>query len=122
MDQRERVKIHLTEQTDRLGNSTERGVYCNPLPSGNQWYISRIGKLFADDLAIYITIKYQRVSARALQGGTNKLNTWAAERGLTFSPNKTVSIVFRKRRKRNEEPLKIMLNYKLYPLKKIPNF
>ena len=30
--------------TDRLGNSTEKGAQCNTLPSGNQWYIRRIGK------------------------------------------------------------------------------
>ena len=42
----------------------------------------------------------QRVETRVLQGVTNKLDAWAAERGLTFFPNKTVSIIFRKR---NEE-------------------
>ena len=31
------------------------------------------GSLFADDLAIYITTKYQRVAIRALQGVTNRL-------------------------------------------------
>ena len=66
------------------------------------------GSLFADDLAIYIT-RNQRVAARALQRLTNKLDAWAAERGLIFSPNKTASMVFRMRRKRNEEPLEIML-------------
>ena len=41
------------------------------------------GSLFADDLAIYITKKSQRVASRALQGVTNKLDAWAAERGKT---------------------------------------
>ena len=37
---------------------------------------------------------------RVLKGVTKKIDAWAAERGLTFFPNKTVSIIFRKR---NEE-------------------
>ena len=48
--------------------------------------------LFADDLAIYITIRNQRVATRALQGVTNKLDAWAVERGLTFSPNSKYDI------------------------------
>ena len=74
------------------------------------------GSFFADDLAIYIITRNQRVAARALQGMTNKLDTWAAERALTFSPNKTVSMLFRKR---NEEPLEIMLRNKIIPSKEI---
>ena len=62
------------------------------------------GSLFADDLAIYIPTRNQRVTARAMQGVTNKLDAWAAERSLSFSPNKTVSLTFRKR---NKEPIKI---------------
>ena len=61
--------------------------------------------LFADDLAIYFTRRNQKVAARTLQGVTNKLDAWAAERALTFSSKKTVSLIFRKRKKRNEEPL-----------------
>ena len=53
--------------------------------------------LFADDLAIYITTRSQRVASRTLQGMTNQLDAWAAKRGLTFSPSKTVSTTFRKR-------------------------
>ena len=49
-----------------------------------------------------------------MQGVTNNLNTSAAERGLTFSPNKTASIIFRKR---NEEPIKIMLRNEIIPSK-----
>ena len=45
--------------------------------------------LFADNLAIYITTRSQRVATRALQGMTNK----------------TVSMTFRKRRKTNEEQI-----------------
>ena len=45
--------------------------------------------LQADDLAIYITARSKRVTSRALQGLTNKLDAWAAEKGLTFSPSKT---------------------------------
>ena len=54
------------------------------------------GSLFADDLAIYITTRNQRMVARVLQGVTNKLNAWAAERGLTFSTRKTANMIFRK--------------------------
>ena len=57
--------------------------------------------LFANNLAIYITTRNPRVVSRALQGVTNKLDAWATERGLTFSTNKTVRIIFRKKRKRN---------------------
>ena len=46
--------------------------------------------LFADDLAIYITTRNQRVAARALKGVTNNLDAWATERGLIFFTNKTV--------------------------------
>ena len=44
---------------------------------------------------------------------TNKLD----ERGLTFSPNKTVSMIFGIRSKRNEEPVEIMLRIKIIPYK-----
>ena len=61
--------------------------------------------IFAYDLVIYITTRKHRVASRALQGVTSKLDKWAAERSLTFSPSKTVSIIFRKR---NEKPIEIM--------------
>ena len=51
--------------------------------------------LFADDLAIYIITRSQRVASRSLQGVTNKLDAWAAYRGLTLFPSKTVSMKFR---------------------------
>ena len=75
------------------------------------------GALFADNLAIYIATRRQRVTKTALQGVTNKLDAWVAERGLTFSPSKTVSMVFRIRirRKRNKEP-----NYALQGFLRIP--
>ena len=57
--------------------------------------------LFADNLAIYITTRNQKVAARALQAVTNKIDAWAAEKGLIFSTSKTVNMVFRKRRKRH---------------------
>ena len=57
------------------------------------------------------------MAAGALQYVTNKLDAWAVERGLKFFFNKTVSIVFRKGRKRNEEPLEIMLRDKIIPSK-----
>ena len=113
MDQSESERIHLTEQTDRLG-----------IPQG--WVLSVtlflvainsiLGKFgngvdesfFADDLAIYITARNQRVATRTQQGVTKKLDACAVERSLTFYPNKTVSMIFRKR---NEEPMKT----KLYP-------
>ena len=55
------------------------------------------GSHFADDLVIYITTRNQKVAARGLQGMTNKLDTWAGGRDLTFPPNKTVSMIFRKK-------------------------
>ena len=55
--------------------------------------------LFADNLAIYITTRNQRMTTIALQGVNNKLDTWIVERGFSFSPNKTVSMIFRKRNK-----------------------
>ena len=64
------------------------------------------GSHFTDDLAIHIAIRSQRVISRALQGVTNKLDAYTVERGLTFSISKIVSIIFKKR---NEEPIKIML-------------
>ena len=76
------------------------------------------GSLFADDLAIYIT-RNQRVAARALQGVSNKLDAWAAERGLTFSPNKTASMAFKKK---NKEPLEIMLRNEIIPSKESTQF
>ena len=71
------------------------------------------GSLFVDDMAIYLTTRNQRVAVRALQGVTKKLDAWAAERGLAFTPNKAVSMIFRKRRKRNEELIEIMLRNKI---------
>ena len=44
------------------------------------------GSLFAGDLAVYITIRNQRVATRVLKGMTNKLEECAAKRGLNFSP------------------------------------
>ena len=54
------------------------------------------GSLFADDLTIYNITRSQRGASRALQGVT-KLDVWSAERDLTFSPSKKVSMTFRKR-------------------------
>ena len=80
------------------------------------------GSLLADDLAIYITTRNQRVATRALQGVTIKLDAWAVKRGLTFAPNKTVSMIFRKRRKSNEEPMEIMLINEIIPSKENTHF
>ena len=77
------------------------------------------GALFANDLAIYITIRSQRVTFRALQGVTNKLDAYVEERGLTFSPSKTISMTFRKR---NEEPIEIMLRNEIMLSKKSTQF
>ena len=61
----------------------------------------------------------QRVAARALQGVTNMLDAWAEERDLTFFPNRTASMVFRKR---NEESLEIMLRNEIIPSKESTQF
>ena len=55
------------------------------------------GSLFADDLAISITTRNQRVAYVALQEVTNKLDACAGEKGFTFFPSKTVNMTFRKR-------------------------
>ena len=44
------------------------------------------GSLFADDLAIYIPTRNQRVAARALQGVNNKLDAWVVKWGLEIFP------------------------------------
>ena len=81
---------------------------------------SILGELgIADNLAIYITTRNRRVAARALQGVTKKLDIWAAERGLKFSPNKTISMIFRKR---NEKPLEIMMRNEIIPSKECTQF
>ena len=55
------------------------------------------GLIFADNLAKYITTRNQSVAARALQGVTNKLDAWVAERVLILFTSKTVNIVFIKK-------------------------
>ena len=70
--------------------------------------------LFADDLAVYITTKNQRVITRTLQRVNKKLDVWAAERGLTFTTSKTVNMIFRKR---NKEPMEITLRNQIIPYK-----
>ena len=59
----------------------------------------------------------QRLASRALQGGTNKLDAWAAERRLTFSHNKAINMIFIKRRNINEKTIEIMLRNKIIPSK-----
>ena len=75
--------------------------------------------LFADDLPIYMPTRNQKIGARALQGVTNKLDAWAAVVARHFPPNKTVSIIFRKR---NEEPIEIMQRNKIILSKESTNF
>ena len=50
------------------------------------------------------------MTTRALQRVTNKFDAWAAERGLIFSPSKTVNMTFEKK---HEEPIEIMLKNKI---------
>ena len=71
---------------------------------------------------VYITIRNQRVATGALQVVTNKLNVYAAGIGLTFSTRKTVSMIFRKRRKRNEEPMEITLRNPILHFKEVTQF
>ena len=68
------------------------------------------GSLFADNLAIYITTRNQGVAARV----TNKLDTWAVERGVIFSLSRTIKHNIKKRK---EEPIKITLRYQIIPYK-----
>ena len=78
--------------------------------------------LFTDDLVIYFTTRNQRVVARTLQRVTSKLDVWTAEELLTFSTSKTINIVFRKRRRRIKEPMKITLKTKVIPYKESTQF
>ena len=71
---------------------------------------------------IYITTRYQRVAARALQRFTNKLDAWLAKRRITFSTSKTIIMVFKKRRKRNKESVKITLKSQIVLNKKSTQF
>ena len=80
------------------------------------------GSLFADDLAIYTTTRNLRVATRALQTTTNKLEIWAVERGLKFSTSKTTTMVFRKRKKREEEPMEILLGNQIIPYRESTQF
>ena len=87
-------------QNKQTGNSTGGSIMWHTHPGVQEELGNGVdGSFYADNLAMYITIRNQRVAARALQGVTNKLNAWAAERGLTFSNSKTVSMVFRKKKK-----------------------
>ena len=86
-------KIHFTEQTDRLGNSSGRGVSVTHFLVAIDGILGELKNrvdrsLFADDLAIYIITRSQIVESRALQGVANKLDAWAAERSLIFSTSK----------------------------------
>ena len=45
-----------------------------------------------------------------------------SQRGLTFSTSKTISMTFRKRKKRNEEPLEIKLRNETIPFKESTQF
>ena len=123
----ENGKIHFTEQTDRLENSTGGMLSVTLFQVAINGILGKLRNienesLFADDLAIYITTRKQRVISRALEGVTNNIDAWAAERSLTFSPRKTVSMTFRKRRKKNKEPIEIMLGNKIIPSKKLSSF
>ena len=62
-----------------------------------------IDPILRSSSCMYYNIK-QNVAARVLPRVINKLDAWAVERGLIFSTNKTVNMVFRKRRK-NEESI-----------------
>ena len=85
--------------------------------------ITEFGRsLFADDLAIYIPTKNQKVEIRARQGVAKKLNAWPVERELNFFPSKTVHMVFRIRIKRNEDPLEITIRNQIIPCKEHTQF
>ena len=102
MDKSESDWIYITEQMNRLENSTG---------SSTKWH-----------LAIYIYYnKKPKGASLALQGIANKLDAWAAERGLTFFTNKTINMVFRKRRKRNMKAMEITLRKKLCLIRKAPS-
>ena len=51
------------------------------------------GSLCAEYLPIYIKTRNQRLATRAQKETTKKLDAWTVERELTFSKNKTVSMM-----------------------------
>ena len=77
MDQSESGKIYFTEQTDRLGNSTERVLSVT-------LFLVAINGIFGE------------------LGVANKLDAWAAKRGLIFSSSKTFTMTFRKKNKKKQ--------------------
>ena len=84
MDQSESGRSHLTQQTDRPGSSTGGVLSVTLFLVAINGILGELGNgvdgsLFADDPAIYITTKNQRVATRALQGVTNRLEVWAAK-------------------------------------------
>lgn len=70
--------------------------------------------LYVDDLLIYCSGNYIPGLERRLQNSINKIHTWAQHHGFTFSPSKTNSIHFH--RKRNlQPPLLLRLNGIIIP-------
>ena len=60
------------------------------------------GSLYTDNLAVYIITRNWKIATRVLQT-TNKIDVWASQRGLLFSPSKTVTMALRKmKQKRNQ--------------------
>ena len=72
-------KIHFTEQTNKLVNSTGGMLCVTPFLVAIKGILRELGNgidrsLFVDDLEMYITTRNQRVACRVLQGVTNKLD------------------------------------------------
>ena len=60
--------------------------------------------LYVDDLILYTTGNYLSGLERRLQVAINNVNTWANNHGFKFSPTKTYSILFHRKRKLQPPP------------------
>ena len=58
------------------------------------------GSLYADDLVLYHTSPRPSASSRQLQLAIRNITTWATNYGLCFSPDKSVVVNFKRRKKR----------------------
>ena len=80
------------------------------------------GSHFADDMPVLHYNKKSENGSQSSTGSDQQTGCMGSGKGLDISPRKTVSMVFRKRRKRNKEPIEIMLRNKIISLKESTHF
>ena len=74
--------------------------------------------LYADDLAIYCSARRLNLAQRKIQLAINRINEWSKSAGLKLSSSKTSSMIFYKRKPRNETlDLHLMLDNNVIPVK-----